>query len=127
MENGRGDAKENELAETACPEILKGQTRDIIRVQEVGVLRSMLEAQNMSCQTDLGLPRHVAPDVLGVGSVGQDLHPGCAKQVFSGEADLVGSEKSPQQEGVTVAGAAWKGEGREKAGTSCSQGITVLG
>lgn len=102
-------------------------TNQRLRVQEVGVLRSMLEAQNLSCQTDLGLPRQVALHVSGVDSVGQDLHPGCAKQVFSGEADLVGSEKSPQQEGVTVAGAPWKGEGREKAGTSCSQGITVLG
>lgn len=67
MENGRGDAKENELAERACPEILKGQTRDIVRAQEVGVLRSMLEAQNMDCQTDLGLPRQVAPNVSEVG------------------------------------------------------------
>ena len=35
--------------------------------QEVGVLRSMLEAQNMDCQTDLGLPRQVAPNVSEVG------------------------------------------------------------
>lgn len=66
MENGRGDAKENELAEGACPEIHKGQTRDVFRAQEVGILRSMLEAQNMDCQTDLGLPRQVAPDISGV-------------------------------------------------------------
>ena len=45
-------------------------TNQRLRVQEVGVLRSMLEAQNLSCQTDLGLPRQVALHVSGVDSVG---------------------------------------------------------
>ena len=51
----------------------------------------------------------------------------CKAEVFFREADLVGQEVSPQPEGIAVAGAPWKGEGREKAGTSCSQGIIVLG
>ena len=123
MENGTGDAKENELVEGACPEIHKEQTRDVVRAQEVGVLLLCWKHRMWAARLTWVCPGRRPP--MSQGCVGGLSRTGLASRVC--KAEVFSREESPQQEGIPVAGAPWKGEGRKKAGTSCSQGIIIWG
>lgn len=111
MENGRCDAKENEMRERRYPEILRGQTGAGVTAQEVGVLwlpcKHRIGAPNRPGFAQAGGPRCLT------GGMGLASWVGKA-EVFPREAELVGQEGKSSAEGCSCA---WGSKEEGKEGT----------